>query len=121
MSLCILAAGKTMSVAATVFTLSWAHSVEGTQWQELWSVSAMGLQIIEARIKGSGAGMEPADDAMPSHGWWVYRPHLPVQERILLAASGKTRSGWTICANGECQTLGATEGEPLILKPCRPR
>ena len=118
MSLCILGAGKAMSLAASIFTLSWTHTVEGTQWEELWSVSAAGLRIIESRIKGSGAGMEPTSDVVLQDGWWIYRPQLPAQERILLAASGRIGGGWTICANGGCRTLGEVEEGPFILEPC---
>jgi hypothetical protein len=109
-----------MRLAASVFTLSWTHSAERTQWEELWSVSAVGLHIIESRIKGSGAGMEPTPNGVLKDGWWVYRPQLPAQKRLLLAASGKTASGWTICASGRCQNLGEAEEGPLTLEPCPP-
>ncbi|TIT38538.1 MAG: DUF1850 domain-containing protein, partial [Mesorhizobium sp.] len=70
MSLCILAAGKTMTLTVAAFTLSWTHSVEKTHWQEDWKVLPSGLQIVEARIKGSGAGMEPPEGAVLRDGWW---------------------------------------------------
>ena len=64
MSLCILAAGKTVTLAVAAFTLSWTHSVEKTRWEEDWAITPAGLQIVEARVKGSGAGMEPAEGAV---------------------------------------------------------
>ncbi|TIX68318.1 MAG: DUF1850 domain-containing protein, partial [Mesorhizobium sp.] len=70
MSLCILAAGKTVTLTVAAFTLAWTHSVEKTRWQEDWKVMPSGLQIAEARIKGSGAGMEPPEGSVLRDGWW---------------------------------------------------
>ena len=70
MSLCILAAGKTTVLAVSAFTLSWTHSVEKTRWEEDWRVTPAGLEIVEARVKGSGAGMEPPEGAV-LEGWVV--------------------------------------------------
>ncbi|WEX09370.1 DUF1850 domain-containing protein [Chelativorans sp. AA-79] len=118
MSLCILAGGKTAMVAASLFTLSWTHSVEKVEWRETWRVSPEGFAIVEARIKGSGAGMEPPPDARFEHGWWIYVPVLPPLPELRLAASGATPSAWTLCAAGTCRTLGAVSGTQVVLKPC---
>ena len=93
MSLCIVAAGKTMTLAVAAFTLSWTHSVERTRWQEDWSVTPAGLEIVEARVKGSGAGMEPAEGAVLNDGWWVYAPKLPPQRELVLARVRRDRRG----------------------------
>ncbi|WP_265515930.1 DUF1850 domain-containing protein [Nitratireductor luteus] len=121
MSLCLMVAGKPFVIATTMFTLSWTHSVEKVEWQERWAVDSAGLRLVEARIQGSGAGMEPPSDAKLIDGWWVYRPSLPPQKQLVLAASGKTEDGWKLCADGEdqCRTLGAGGGEPVVLKSCR--
>ena len=116
--LCVLAAGKTITIAATVFTLSWTHSVEKTRWEEDWRITPAGLEIVEARIKGSGAGMEPPPEAVFENGWWVYAPEIPARPEIVLAASGATGAGWSLCAAGRCIELGAAAGEPVQLKPC---
>lgn len=118
MSLCIAAAGKVAVIATTAFTLSWTHSVEKTEWRESWSVTPAGLQLVEAQVRGSGAGMEPPADAVLKDGWWIYQPRLGPQKSISLAASGATGSGWTLCANGDCQELGAAAGESVELKTC---
>ena len=68
-----------MTLAVAAFTLSWTHSVEKTRWEEDWAITPAGLQIVEARVKGSGAGMDPADGAVLRDGWWVYAPSLPPQ------------------------------------------
>ena len=63
MSLCLASAGVVKTLTVSAFMLSWVHSVEKIEWQEDWIVTDQGLQIMQARIKGSGAGMEPAPDA----------------------------------------------------------
>jgi hypothetical protein len=120
MSLCILAAGKTVTLAATTFTLAWTHSVEKTHWQEDWKVLPSGLQIVEARIKGSGAGMEPPQGSVLRNGWWVYAPGTGPQPRLALAASGATGEGWTLCTAQGCRELGKAAGDTILLEPCGP-
>ena len=118
--LCIVTAGKTTALAASLFTLSWTHSVEKIRWEEDWRVTPAGLQIVEARVKGSGAGMEPPEGARLEHGWWTYAPQLPPRREVVLAASGATPSGWRLCAGQICHDLGSTEGAPISLRPCHP-
>ncbi|HEY6632502.1 MAG TPA: DUF1850 domain-containing protein [Rhizobiaceae bacterium] len=118
MSLCILAAGKMTVLAVSAFTLSWTHSVERTRWQEDWLVTPVGLEIEEARVKGSGAGMEPPQGAVLEDGWWSYRPKVAPQPTVRLAASGATGAGWTLCADGTCLELGTMSGEGVELSAC---
>lgn len=118
MSLCILAGGKVAMLAASTFTLAWTHSVEKIEWQEDWRVSPAGLEILEARIKGSGAGMEPLDGAILTDGWWVYAPRVKPVPKLVLASSGATVSGWSICSGDECVNVGDTAGAAVILEPC---
>lgn len=122
MTLCV-ATGTTVLLALAVesFTLSWTHSVTRTTWWEQWEVSAAGLRPVEARISGSGAGMEPPEGAVLVDGTWSYLPQLPFQREVLLASSGATGSGWLLCAEGTCWTLGTMAGAPLRLwtsDPC---
>ena len=118
MSLCVVAGGKLTMLAFSAFTLGWTHSVEKTLWQEDWLVTPAGLELVQARVKGSGAGMEPPDHAILQDGWWVYTPTLPVLPRLALAASGASVSGWTICSGDECAEFGKEAGDTLILEPC---
>ena len=120
MSLCILAAGKTTVLAVSAFTLSWTHSVEKTRWEEDWRVTPAGLEITEARVKGSGAGMDPPEDAVFRDGWWAYRPKVGARSIVKLAASGATGGGWTLCAGGRCMELGKDTGAALELSACAP-
>ena len=118
MSLCILAGGKTVTLAVAAFTLSWTHSVERTRWQEDWTVTRSGLLVVAARVKGSGAGMEPPDGSVLRDGWWVYTPRIGPQPRLVLAASGATGAGWTLCSAEGCRELGRTAGDTVVLEPC---
>ncbi|MCC2687739.1 MAG: hypothetical protein K0S21_542 [Rhizobiaceae bacterium] len=118
--LCIAGAGKMLWLAVAAFTLSWTHSVERTGWEEDWKITGAALQLVEARIRGSGAGMEPPATARLEGGWWVYSPGLPPQPEVVLAASGATGQGWKICGGGDCVEVGAAAGGPLRLRACRP-
>jgi hypothetical protein len=116
--ICLLTAGKVTVLAGSAFTLSWTHSVERTRWEEDWRVTPGGLQIVEARVKGSGAGMEPPVDAVLKDGWWAYAPKLPARDRIMLAASGATPSGWMLCTAADCRELGAAAGDAIEISVC---
>jgi hypothetical protein len=59
MSLCLAAGALSAVLAVNAFTLSWIHSIEKIRWEEDWRIEAGALVIDEARIRGSGAGMEP--------------------------------------------------------------
>lgn len=122
MTICIASAVAALSLAGSAFTLSWIHSVERIEWQEHWRVDADGrLQIDWARVKGSGAGMEPPPEAVLRDGWWTYRPPLPPQRSLLLAVSGATVGGWQLCVEGghchdiEKQLAGARSIDSLRL------
>lgn len=118
LGLCILAAGKTTALAATAFTLSWTHSVEKTRWEEDWRVTPAGLELVEARIEGSGAGMEPPPDAVKKDGMWSYRPEIPPQPVLVLARSGATGEGWRLCAAATCLSVGGEPQAPAELRAC---
>jgi hypothetical protein len=118
MGFCLLAAGKTTVYAASAFTLAWTHSVEKTRWEEHWRVTPAGLQVVEARIQGSGAGMDPPDGSVFKAGWWVYRPTVGPQQRLVLAASGATGEGWTLCAEDRCTVIGRRAADPTVVTAC---
>ncbi|HVY98642.1 MAG TPA: DUF1850 domain-containing protein [Dongiaceae bacterium] len=120
MNLCLLLGAKTVVFATTAFTLAWTHSVEKTRWEEDWRVTPNGLEIVEARIEGSGAGMEPPDDAVFDGRMWHYRPHLPPQMQLVLARSGATGGTWGICFGGNCHSVPEARGaeQPAVLEPC---
>ena len=118
MSVCLIAGGKAVVVAAAAFTLSWTHSVEKIRWEEDWRLTPAGLELVEARVKGSGAGMDVPDGAVLEDGAWRYRPTLPPQQSISLASSGATGSGWKLCGETGCHEVGASAGAALTITPC---
>ena len=122
--ICILSAGKTLTFAASAFTLAWTHSVEKTRWEEHWIAGPKGLTVTQGAIEGSGAGMDPPPDAVLKDGVYVYTPHVPAIPELVLAASGATGGGWTLCPTGReataetCLTLGIAREAPIHLRWC---
>jgi hypothetical protein len=101
---------KTLSIAA--FTLAWTHSIEKTAWQEDWLVTPAGLQLTQARIKGSGAGMEPPPEARLVDGWFQWSPPPISRPEVVLGNSGAAGE-WHLCREGGCQTLSEILGHPI--------
>ncbi|WP_353859347.1 DUF1850 domain-containing protein [Azospirillum formosense] len=122
-ALCLSALGGAVLAAlpGPAFTLSWTHSVERTEWREDWRIEDGRLVLIEARVKGTGAGMEPPQGARLAEGWWIWVPAVPPLERLVLAASSHTPDH-RLCAGEECRPLhgwiGGPVPSPLELKPC---
>ena len=124
MGLCLATAGVVKSLAVASFMLSWTHSVEKSEWQEDWRVTPQGLEIVEARVKGSGAGMEPSPDAVLKDGWFRWKPQLPALPEVALGNSGLAGE-WRLCTGGKCQDLSAILGRPLgvavtTMSVCKP-
>jgi len=113
--LCILTAGQVLTLVVGAFSLSWTHTVERTQWLEHWRVQPNGLQVTEAIIEGSGAGMEPPPGAVRLEDGWHYRPDVAPMKEVVLASSGAGNSAWTLCGGGDCFSLGAQPGQPIKL------
>lgn len=114
---CLAVGAALLTLAAPGFTLSWTHSVERVDWQEDWRVEGAALVLERARVRGSGAGMEPGEGAVLQDGWWTWPAALQVPA-LTLAASGATASGWRLCSGGACREIGAESAAPLTLKPC---
>ena len=124
LALCLmLADGEPVRLPTEAFELHWTHSVEKIEWRERWRVTGAGLTVVEARIRGSGAGMEPPDGARLEAGWWVYTPAIAPQARVILAASAFT-DDHRLCVRGECRDLSdwvgrrAGDGGPVELSAC---
>ena len=123
MPLCILGGGKVVTLAVAGFSLAWTHTIERIPWEEDWRVEPGQLVLEESRIKGSGAGMEPAPDARLVDGWFVWQPN-ETRKNIVLRRAPEA-GDWRICPRhesgeqGPCQPLGAImDTDPVTLKPC---
>jgi hypothetical protein len=124
LSLCLTSVGvaKTLSIAA--FTLSWIHSIEKVEWQEDWQITPKGLELVQARVKGSGAGMEPPPEARLVDGWFQWRPVRAPMPEVVLGNSGAAGE-WHLCAEGSCRTLSEIFGHPIgvnvtTMRGCEP-
>jgi len=121
MSLCIAAGALVATLAVDFFTLAWTHSIEKVRWEEDWRIEAGRLHLVEARIHGSGAGMEPPEGAVLERGVWRYRPALAPVERLRLANSAYT-ADYELCFDGRCRPLaevaGSAENAPMELHAC---
>ena len=121
--LCLAAGAISAVLAIDAFTLAWIHSIEKIRWEEDWRVEAGQLVITEARIRGSGAGMEPPAGSVLRNGVWHYRPALPPQGVLRLSHSPYT-SGYELCVEGRCQSLanslpGMDNNAVIHLSVCR--
>ena len=62
-ALCLVAGSLQVSLPVTQFGLRWQHSIEKIEWAEDYEVAGPWLHLSQARIRGSGAGMEPPEGA----------------------------------------------------------
>lgn len=117
MTFCLMVGAALLSLPTADFTLRWTHSVEKIDWVENWQITPPALTLTRVAIKGSGAGMEPGDDAKLENGWWVWQPMTQIPN-LTLAASGATGAGWHLCTQTNCQDLGTTPGPAITINPC---
>lgn len=118
-ALCLAGGGEVVRVATLVFTLAWTHTIERTAWEEDWRVEPAALVLVEARVKGTGAGMEPPDDARFDGGWWRWSPGLSVPMVTLRRAP--EAGDWRLCVDGTCRPFGTllpATADPVTLAPC---
>ena len=104
-ALCLSAgSAPPVQLAATQFTLRWQHSIEKVAWEEDYVVAGNWLLLSGARIRGSGAGMEPPPDALLQEGVWHYRLADPWRSSLVLARSEFVRD-YELCLDDICQPL----------------
>ncbi len=115
-TVCALVAGSLQLLAQGAFTLAWQHSVQKLRWEEDWRPEGRCLRLVEARVRGTGAGMEIPADAELRDGSWHYRPSLPPQASVLLTNSGHG-GHYEICEGGRCRMLPASDA-PVRLQIC---
>ena len=123
-AICLALGARHVSLPTDQVTLAWTHSVEKTRWEEDYAIRGPGLALTEARIQGTGAGMEPPPDALFHDGWWHYVPHLPVLPALRLTLSPYT-ADYRLCWKGQCRSLAKLVGTKrregvVIVRPCAP-
>ena len=113
-----------VAVALQTFTLAWTHSIEKIRWEEDWRVDGGQLVLVEARVRGSGAGMEPPAGSVLKNGVWHYDPHVPPLDTLRLTQS-RYAAGYELCQRDRCTPLAdaaprAGNGDVIELRACPP-
>ncbi len=103
-ALCLAAGALHVALPVQQFTLRWQHSIEKVEWAEDWEVVGGWLHLSQARIRGSGAGMEPPGDATLVDGVWNYRLADPWRREVVLARS-EFVPDYELCIAGRCRRL----------------
>lgn len=122
MPLCLAAGALAATLAVETFTLAWTHSIEKIRWEEDWRIEGSTLVLEEARVRGTGAGMEPPAGAVLEKGVWRYRPRVAPLPRLLLAHSPYV-APYEICGDNHCRRVdalipGLPETATLLMRPC---
>ncbi len=117
-----LVAGLLVAVLDDTVTLSWTHSIQKTVWEEDYRREGKALRLVEARVRGSGAGMEPPEGAVLKDGAWHYVPALPALPNVQLRHSPYA-AGYRVCSGGQCRSvtewLSKLPQEAILeLRPC---
>ncbi|MDM7456461.1 MAG: DUF1850 domain-containing protein [Tepidimonas sp.] len=131
----VVLVGRTM-------TLAWTHSIEHVRWEESYALLAPtdtgqrcppardgALCPLWARVRGSGAGMEPAPDAVWRDGGYEWSPPPVALPALRLMHSAYT-ADYTLCLDGQCRVLrewatpvpsgaSASDAAAVRLRPCR--
>ena len=105
--ICLAAGAVHAFIAAGQFTLAWTHSIEKIRWEEDYRVAGQELRLAEARIRGTGAGMEPPPGARLENGIWHYRPAIGALRELRLARSNYTADYELCIPRQPCKPLSA--------------
>ena len=103
--LCLASATTVVSLAAPAFTLAWNHSIEHVRWEEDYRIVGHRIELVEARIQGSAAGMDPPPGARFDGVWWHYAPQDRWHDELRLTRSPFT-TDYELCISGRCRSLG---------------
>jgi hypothetical protein len=124
LAVCLFVAGVVRAtLPATEFGLAWDHSVEKTRWEERYRIDGNLLELVEARVQGMGAGMEPPTGAVLQDGWWRWRGDRAKLPELRLTYSTFT-SDYRVCWNQRCDDLTVVlgqrpdDGDVVSVRPC---
>lgn len=99
-----LVAGLLVAALGDAATLRWTHSIEKIVWEEDYRLEAGQLRLVEARIRGTGAGMEPPAGAVLRDGVWHYVPDPSMLPELRLAHSPHA-APYVLCAKAGCRDI----------------
>lgn len=121
-ALCLMAGTLQVAVPAQQFTLRWQHTIEKIDWEEDYSIAGEWFYLSSARVRGSGAGMEPPPGSYYAKGVWHYRPPPDMRwTRQLLLARSEFGRDYELCLDGGCHPLSRwvplSSGNTVLL-PC---
>lgn len=103
-AVCLVAGSLQVQLPVSQFTLRWQHSIEKIEWAEDYEVVGPWLRLSQARIRGSGAGMEPPEGSTLVDGVWRYRLADPWRREIVLARS-EFVPDYELCVDGRCRRM----------------
>lgn len=121
-ALCLVAGSTQVVIPTHSFTLRWQHSIEKIDWEEDYLIAGDWLYLSSARVRGSGAGMEPPADSFYANGVWHYRPLLRWNQSLILTRSEIVRD-YDLCLDGQCQPLAdwvPVSAGNTVIKACAP-
>ncbi|MCL1115604.1 DUF1850 domain-containing protein [Shewanella basaltis] len=122
LGLCLGVAGSIWAqMPAEQITLSWTHTIEKIRWAEDYRILPNGFILEQARVKGSGAGMEIPADAVLKNGSWQYQPKLPVLPMLKLGRTPEA-GDYRLCVSSanteqQCHLMSFWVGEPTAAQP----
>ncbi len=101
-------AGEPVFIPVQQFTLAWMHTIEKVRWEEDYAVESVAegavLKAVAARVRGSGAGMEPPPDAQLRNGWYHYTPQIS-HPKVLRLTRSSFAVDYEFCSDGFCRPL----------------
>jgi hypothetical protein len=104
-AICLFVAGALHATLPTrEIVVAWEHSVEKSRWEEHYRIDGANLQLVAARVRSFGAGMEPPPDASLREGWWTWAPPRTSLPELRLTLSSFVRD-YDICFAGRCEPL----------------
>jgi hypothetical protein len=113
-------------VEAQAFTLAWTHSIEKVRWEEDYRISASAaggapaLSPQRARVRGSGAGMEPGENARWRDGWFEYPARADPLPALHLSRS-EFVPDYELCLADGCRPMShwlPSDGGTTVLTAC---
>jgi hypothetical protein len=108
------------------FTLAWTHSIEKVRWEEDYRIVTPGIGVPpalvpwRARVRGSGAGMEPGAQARWRDGWFEYPTRTDPLPALHLSRS-EFVPDYELCLADGCRPMShwlPSDGGTTVVTAC---